>query len=353
MYRAMSVAQLPMLWILAFGLPGCGPTPTQDDTSGPAAPAAAESGGGDSLSQPAPDTRDDRAENDRAESTTPADLAAAADTTSLTIGDPAPTLAIAKWVKGDPIDVFDPGQVYVVEFWATWCGPCRTSMPHISQLQNEYGQDVKFVGISDENEQVVQEFFDGVQDQEQGTTWHDAITYTIALDDADKNTGKAYMRAAQQNGIPTAFVVGRDGHVEWIGHPMQLDEPLAKIVAGDWDRAAALAKFESQKKVQEITRQLQLALRRARSTGDWSELRQIVAEAAAAGVAPDVVRSLRFDVAVLSSNYEEAHALADELATANWDNAQQLNGLAWNLVTRIPVESQDHDQALSHCATRQ
>ena len=52
------------------------------------------------------------------------------------------------------------------------------------------------------------------------------------------------MRAAGQSGIPTAFIVGKTGQVEWIGHPMTMDEPLAQVVAGDWDRAAAKAEFD-------------------------------------------------------------------------------------------------------------
>ena len=57
--------------------------------------------------------------------------------------------------------------------------------------------------------------------------------------DSDDATAEAYMRAAGQSGIPTAFIVGRDAAVEWIGHPARIDEPLSQIVDGSWDREAS------------------------------------------------------------------------------------------------------------------
>src|ERR1051325_1895884 len=69
----------------------------------------------------------------------------------LTAGDKAPPLTIEKWVKGEPITGFEKGRVYVVEFWATWCGPCVASMPHLSELQKEYGDRVTIIGVTKED----------------------------------------------------------------------------------------------------------------------------------------------------------------------------------------------------------
>src|SRR5579883_3528530 len=57
---------------------------------------------------------------------------------SLKVGDPAPALKATRWLQGTEVSAFAPRKLYVVEFWATWCGPCVVMMPHLSQLQSEY-----------------------------------------------------------------------------------------------------------------------------------------------------------------------------------------------------------------------
>jgi len=63
------------------------------------------------------------------------------------IGDPAPPLRVTQWIKGTPVDQFEKGRVYVIEFWATWCKPCVAAMPHLSVLTREYKEKVTVIGI--------------------------------------------------------------------------------------------------------------------------------------------------------------------------------------------------------------
>lgn len=147
------------------------------------------------------------------------------------LGDAAAALQVAEWVKGKPVDLAagKGKQVFVVEFWATWCPPCRASIPHLTKLQKKY-KDVVFVGISDEKADVVKKFV---------TQMGDAMDYVVALD-ADGKTSAAYMGAFGQTGIPHAFIVDREGRVAWHGHPMgEIDRVLDEVVAGKFDLAVS------------------------------------------------------------------------------------------------------------------
>src|SRR6266568_9513234 len=58
--------------------------------------------------------------------------------TTLKVGDPAPKLQTGKWVQGDPVKEFQKEKANMFEFWATWCGPCRVSIPHLNEIHNKF-----------------------------------------------------------------------------------------------------------------------------------------------------------------------------------------------------------------------
>src|SRR5690625_821015 len=65
----------------------------------------------------------------------------------LNIGDPMPPIKGSTWVKGTPVHHFKKGQIYVIDFWATWCVPCKVSIPYLSNLADKYKNKVTFIGI--------------------------------------------------------------------------------------------------------------------------------------------------------------------------------------------------------------
>jgi thiol-disulfide isomerase/thioredoxin len=159
----------------------------------------------------------------------------------LKVGDPAPELKVAKWFKGEPVEKFSPGSIYVVEFWATWCGPCKESIPHLTELARQYDGKARIVGVSiwesEKNDHAKR--LDGVG--KFVTRMGDKMNYSVAADDNDFSMAKNWMEAAGENGIPTAFVIGKDGKIAWIGYPWQLDKVLEQTVAGTLDTKAVLA----------------------------------------------------------------------------------------------------------------
>ena len=172
----------------------------------------------------------------------------------LTIGSKAPKLDIEHWVsngngKFKPVKEFETGKVYVVEFWATWCGPCVMSMPHLAATQEKYAEKgVQLISVSDEDLETVEGFLkrqvkNADKDDTENTYGKLTSVYCLTTD-PDKSVNADYMEAAGQNGIPTCFIVGKSGQIEWIGHPMEMDEPLEKVVGDSWDRATYLAKFK-------------------------------------------------------------------------------------------------------------
>lgn len=163
-------------------------------------------------------------------------------------GDPPPALKATKWMTGAEVKAFEPGKVYVVEFWATWCGPCVVMMPHLGDIQEELGpKGVTVIGFTAKDATNTEERVAKFVEKRGGK-----LGYTIAFAD-DRETYDAFMKAAGQNGIPCSYVIGKDGKIAYIGHPLFLDEVLPKVLAGTWDAAKGTAELEAADKLWDET----------------------------------------------------------------------------------------------------
>ncbi len=146
----------------------------------------------------------------------------------LEIGDPAPALDIGAWVKGDSVKSFEKGKAYVVEFWATWCMPCKASIPKLTSLQEKFpDKKLTVIGVSIDQGglNVVRPFVEKMGAK---------MDYTVALDAG--GTVAAYMAATGRSGIPYSYVIDTNGKLAWHGHPSDALELVAgEVAAGKFD----------------------------------------------------------------------------------------------------------------------
>ncbi|MFM7591973.1 MAG: TlpA family protein disulfide reductase [Isosphaeraceae bacterium] len=167
---------------------------------------------------------------------------------TLQIGDKAPALAVSAWLKGEPVHQLVEGKAYVVEFWASWCGPCASVMPHVSELQAAY-PDITFISVAvwEENSEAPTEFVRQLQPP---------LKHRLAIDQpvpgSDDNSGimaREWLRAAGEGGIPTAFLVNTQGVIVWIGHPAELD-----VILDQYQNHSLVVDLDKRKRSQSLQR---------------------------------------------------------------------------------------------------
>lgn len=251
----------------------------------------------------------------------------------LKVGDTAPQLHVQKWLNGQPVEKFEDGKVYVIECWATWCGPCVAAIPHVSELQTKYkdkGLVVIGLNVWEGNPPKVEQFV-----QKMG----DKMNYVVAIDEGGREgqSAVAWLKAAGVQGIPTSFVVDQKGKIAWFGHPMEMEPVLEQVLAGDFD-AAAHAKQQEQ--VEALGQQLNAAAQ----AGDWDKALKIVDELAKLSPMMATRMSvIRFHILLQEKHdYDAAYKHAGQLLEGSAkDEPAALNEMAWAILAAEGVEKRD------------
>jgi uncharacterized protein (TIGR03435 family) len=150
------------------------------------------------------------------------DSLAIADKDGPAIGNVPPTLTLTKTIQGTSATDLTweklKGKVVVLEFWATWCGPCVKAIPHMNDLVDQFtNRPVVFISVTSENEDVVRLFLK-----------NRPIHACVGFDDYE-----VLNKAFHVQGIPHAVIVDATGRIAAITHPANIKPGnLEEVLAG-------------------------------------------------------------------------------------------------------------------------
>jgi thiol-disulfide isomerase/thioredoxin len=234
----------------------------------------------------------------------------------LRVGMPAPSLEGAQWVKGNRPLNFRDGTVNIVEFWATWCAPCRESFSHLSRIARRYAGKVDVYGISvsekdPANGRFVEDFV-----RLEGSR----MDYNVGRDVPGKPVYATWMVASGSGYIPTAFIVNKQGRIAWIGNPYTMDPAVRAVVSGSGDPAKAMSAVQRQQDA--IEHRLEGAARQ----GDLAKVLELRKEL------PDAVSMGPIYTLLKQNDPKKAEILAEAVINDPTAGMWQFIDITWEII---------------------
>ncbi|TDQ79222.1 redoxin family protein [Sphingobacterium yanglingense] len=147
------------------------------------------------------------------------------------------------WLQGTPITSFDKEKTYIVECWATWCGPCLAAIPHLNELHRTYGKDIVIIGQSSmENDfKKVENFVESKGDD---------MAYRVAYaGGASSDFSRQWLIPGRINALPHTIVI-QNNKVIWMPHPNELTTEVIEMLI---NRTFSLQHLEQARKQDRMT----------------------------------------------------------------------------------------------------
>lgn len=135
---------------------------------------------------------------------------------NINLDEKAPAINITDWVLNKPDDIALSGKYIVLEFWATWCGPCIAAVPHMNELQSKVNDpDLMFISMTDESVAKIKRTLEKIDFKSA------VVTDLTKQTHVNYGDGKEGLEA-----YPMTVLIDNQGIVKWIGEPKQLTEDI-------------------------------------------------------------------------------------------------------------------------------